>query len=166
MGLRIGHRFDDAAEFFGTKSRPAMGEVLKAIDAIIARESLVANQVAADAKEKYRFSVRALTALGIVTMLVCTMVALIITKSVKKPLTEALAIADAVAAGDISAEVKVLGTDETGRLLEALVRMNEKLTSIVSQVRDSANAVTRASRALAKGNRMPFGANGTTSGLS
>ena len=72
--------------------------------------------------------------------------------AVAKPITLAVALADAIASGDLNHKIVVSRQDEVGRLLMALRRMDEQLTSIVGEVRRSAQTVDSASRQLAHGN--------------
>jgi len=78
--------------------------------------------------------------------------ALLITRSITRPIARALAVAETVAAGDLSSVVQVDSNDETGQLLAALKRMNESLVSIVTQVRNGADSIATGSVQIANGN--------------
>ena len=75
-----------------------------------------------------------------------------ITASITRPLQEAVSIARKVAAGDLSAQPKVSGSDEVGELLVALKGMNDFLRTIVGQVRNGTDAISGASQEIAQGN--------------
>ncbi|MDP3673390.1 MAG: methyl-accepting chemotaxis protein [Telluria sp.] len=75
-----------------------------------------------------------------------------ITASITRPLQEAVSIARKVAAGDLSAQPKVSGSDEVGELLVALKGMNDFLRTIVGQVRNGTEAISGASQEIAQGN--------------
>ncbi|QPF74696.1 HAMP domain-containing protein [Roseateles sp. DAIF2] len=75
-----------------------------------------------------------------------------IIRSIITPLNTAISLAQAVAAGDLRTRIDVVQTDETGRLLGALKAMNENLSSIVGQVRASAESVATGSSQISNGN--------------
>jgi methyl-accepting chemotaxis protein-2 (aspartate sensor receptor) len=72
---------------------------------------------------------------------------------VLRPLREAVAVADAVAAGDLSRPAPPASGDEIGRLTASLGAMAEKLSSVVSLIRMSADAVADAGAALSGATR-------------
>jgi two-component system sensor histidine kinase/response regulator len=53
--------------------------------------------------------------------------AIIISKAISEPLIKAADISDSVASGDISAEIEVVSTDETGQLLGSMKKMIQQL---------------------------------------
>ncbi|MGL9721914.1 methyl-accepting chemotaxis protein [Symbiopectobacterium sp.] len=79
------------------------------------------------------------------------MIAWLITRSVTRPIHQALA--DRVAQGDLTYRVQAVHQDETGLLLKALDNMNSSLRHIVGQVRDGAEAISTAASQIAAGNQ-------------
>jgi len=75
-----------------------------------------------------------------------------IRKVVTQPLERGVAIARGIAGGDLTQEIDVDSTNETGRLLQALKDMNEGLVRIVGQVRAGTDAIYSASNQIAQGN--------------
>lgn len=73
--------------------------------------------------------------------------------SVTKPLNSAIEVASGIAAGDLSQTIDVDSTNETGRLLQALARMQASLRDIVEQVRQGSGSVANASAEIAQGNQ-------------
>jgi len=76
----------------------------------------------------------------------------LISKSITRPLIDAVRLAQRVAAGDLSGEVEVKSRDETGQLLQALKSMNENLRKTVGEVRSGTDAISAASEQIASGN--------------
>ncbi len=68
-----------------------------------------------------------------------------ITRSITRPIKQAVVAANQLAAGDLSATIEVNSTDETGQLLAAMKNMNEQLTRIITEVRNSADSLASAS---------------------
>ncbi|MDP3223991.1 MAG: methyl-accepting chemotaxis protein, partial [Rubrivivax sp.] len=74
------------------------------------------------------------------------------TRSITGPIQEAVAVAQTVAAGDLSSRIEVTRRDETGQLLAALKHMNESLVGIVNNVRQSSDSIATGSAQIASGN--------------
>ena len=111
--------------------------------------SAVAVQSAADS---YRM---ALTWDGIavaISLTVGAVLAVVITRSITRPIQQAVDVADTVAKGDLTATIDVVGNDEPAKLLTALSRMNESLAGIVSQVRNSSDSISTGANEIATGN--------------
>ena len=79
-------------------------------------------------------------------------VAFFATRSITRPLTRAVKIAERVAAGDLSARIVSESEDETGQLMRALEEMNRGLQRIVGDVRQGTVAIASASSEIASGN--------------
>ncbi|MYN04656.1 HAMP domain-containing protein [Pseudoduganella sp. DS3] len=79
--------------------------------------------------------------------------AFVLTKGITIPLSRAVDAARRVAGGDLTGEIRVHGTDETGQLLGALRDMNQSLLNIVSEVRHGTQAISIASTEIAAGNQ-------------
>jgi methyl-accepting chemotaxis protein len=90
-----------------------------------------------------------LSALATVVGIFC---AVTITRSIVQPLKQAVAFAEIVASGDLTQDIKVTHHDETGQLLEAMKRMNDKLGELVSRVRSGTDSIAAASNQIASGN--------------
>ncbi len=73
-------------------------------------------------------------------------------KSITRPLNEAVKIAQTVATGDLSAKIEITTKDETGALLRALKDMNQSLVKIVGEVRAGTDTIATASSQIASGN--------------
>ncbi|GAB1575938.1 methyl-accepting chemotaxis protein [Bordetella petrii] len=90
-----------------------------------------------------------LAALG---ALACVL-AVMITRSITQPLSQAAALAGRVAAADLSTRAVPQGRDEVARLLEALNDMSAGLSATVRGVKSSAGAIEVAAREIAAGNQ-------------
>ncbi|MEY3201550.1 MAG: hypothetical protein RIR70_1100, partial [Pseudomonadota bacterium] len=88
---------------------------------------------------------------GAIATLIGLFSALIITRSIARPLATAVSAADAVSNGDLTATIPTEGSDETARLLKALAAMRDRLAALVGDVRSNAEGVARASAEIALG---------------
>jgi methyl-accepting chemotaxis protein len=75
-----------------------------------------------------------------------------VTRSITRPMNQAVRIAQTVAAGDLTSHIEVSSRDETGQLLQALKDMNESLVRIVAEVRSGTDTIATASSQIASGN--------------
>ncbi|MEE4743667.1 methyl-accepting chemotaxis protein [Pseudomonas alliivorans] len=82
--------------------------------------------------------------IGIVVVLTLILATLLI-RSVISPTREALAIAERIAAGDLSEDIHPSGRDEAGRLLVALEIMQVNLRNTISRISDSSTQLASAS---------------------
>ena len=80
------------------------------------------------------------------------LLAFVISRSITQPLRMAEAVADAVAAGDLTIVFEVSGSNEAAHVLIALKTMSASLQTIVAQVRRGAELVATASSQIASGN--------------
>ena len=75
-----------------------------------------------------------------------------ITRSVRRPIEQAVGVAERIAAGDLTCQVETGADDETGRLLRAVATMQERLRAVVAQIRESVDSIRGASADVASGN--------------
>ncbi|GAB3189798.1 methyl-accepting chemotaxis protein [Hydrogenophaga aquatica] len=78
--------------------------------------------------------------------------AILITRSITKPLAQAVLVSQRVAEGDLSSRINASGKDEIADLLRALGTMNDSLVKIVSEVRQSSDSIATGSAEIATGN--------------
>ena len=90
--------------------------------------------------------------LGLAAMLLSIVIAYRIGRGITGPIQDAVKVAQTVAAGDLSSEIRVRGNDETGLLLQALKQMNQNLLDIVAKVRAGTDSIATASAQIASGN--------------
>ncbi len=72
-----------------------------------------------------------------------------ITLSITSPIGRAVVVAERIAGGDLTSVVEVRINDETGRLLEAIATMQEKLRQLVSDISVTANNIESSSAEVA-----------------
>ncbi|SCK60290.1 methyl-accepting chemotaxis protein [Variovorax sp. HW608] len=106
---------------------------------------------AIDAANARAFTLR--VAFFVLTMVFGGGFAVLISRSIVKPLGEAVKLAETVAAGDLSSRIEVQSKDETGQLMRALKEMNESLARVVGEVRTGTDTIATASTQIASGNQ-------------
>ena len=68
-----------------------------------------------------------------------------VTRSITRPLGQAVKVADSLAEGDLSVTVQADSRDETGRLLDSMKNMTERLRTVMADVRSAADSLSSAS---------------------
>lgn len=90
--------------------------------------------------------------LGAISLLFGIGMAMWITRSITRPVNQAVQVAQTVAAGDLTSRIENNARDETGQLLQALSVMQDSLSKVVANVRQGADGVSTASAEIAQGN--------------
>ncbi len=127
-----------------------------AIDGIVAKVLDLSKQLRLSTEQESTSSYRQANALLLSLLLLAFMLGVTVTywqiKSITRPLSRAVVIAENVASGHLGGDVVAAGNDEIGLLLKSLQKMNESLVHIVGQVRTGTDSINTASREIATGN--------------
>jgi methyl-accepting chemotaxis protein len=78
-------------------------------------------------------------------VLAAAALAVLVIRNMSRSMAQAVSIANQMAEGDLTARVEATSKDETGQLLSAMEAMIERLSSVIGEVRVSADALTTAS---------------------
>jgi methyl-accepting chemotaxis protein len=92
-------------------------------------------------------------ALGVIALVLGAGLAWLLTRSITRPLNEAVRVAQTVAGGDLTSRIESSARDEVGLLMQALQNMNASLAKVVGGVRQGTNAIATASGQIAAGNQ-------------
>jgi methyl-accepting chemotaxis protein len=98
-----------------------------------------------EAMATYSSTRNLLIIIGLIAIVFGAMVALFLTRSITKPLAEAVGVSNRLAEGDLTVDIQVRSKDETGQLAESMQQMVEKLKSIVAEIQGAANNVASGS---------------------
>ncbi|WP_308433182.1 methyl-accepting chemotaxis protein [Pseudorhodoferax aquiterrae] len=141
-----------ARRAYMTDSGKAYTVLVAALDKTVDYQA--AGGVAAFERSQSTFAAARTQVIGILVLAVGlgALLAFVLTRSIVRPLEQAVAVAQTVARGDLTSVIRVDSQDETGMLLAALREMNGRLASIVSQVRDSSDSIATGSTQIASGN--------------
>lgn len=143
---------DEAANTAVAETLPALDLVQETVSQILLLQDKVVEERGAEIIEKINITNKASVGLGIAAVLIGIGLAFGITRSITRPIGEAVKIAQTVAAGDLTAQIETDAKDETGDLLLALKDMNDSLVRIVREVRAGTDTIATASSQIAAGN--------------
>ncbi|HET7549555.1 MAG TPA: methyl-accepting chemotaxis protein [Usitatibacter sp.] len=88
-----------------------------------------------------------------IVLAIAVLLAWTLTRSITKPLREAVSVARRVAAGDLTSAIVPRGRDEAAELLRALCDMNDGLGRIVQQIRSGSESIAVGATQVAAGNQ-------------
>ncbi|MFA7243030.1 MAG: methyl-accepting chemotaxis protein [Sulfuricellaceae bacterium] len=89
------------------------------------------------------WSRKAALLLNLVIVVLAGFVAVVISRSITRPLAAGMEIAQKIADGDLSSRITVTGRDETGRMLQSMQTMQEVLKKIVADIEGIVNAAVQ-----------------------
>ncbi|MFT5961086.1 MAG: methyl-accepting chemotaxis protein, partial [Burkholderiaceae bacterium] len=105
-----------------------------------------------DSRSAYLSARNLMLGLAAIALMLTLFISVTITRSIVRPLRAAVTIARRVADGDLTAEITVRSTDETGALMQSLKTMSDSLISTITQLRHGSDTIAVATREIASGN--------------
>jgi methyl-accepting chemotaxis protein len=122
-----------------------MNTVLAKLAEINSKQLTATNQEAAS---EYSSAFNLVVGLLIVATALTMLFAWLLTNSITRPIASALEAAETIAEGNLTRPIKVDGTDEAGRLLAAMQKMQEKLRDTLMRISGSATQLASAAEEL------------------
>jgi len=143
LELALDNKGAEARTLLMTKAAPLVTKWQEALDDNLQRQ--VENNTA-DAKaaaDAYAEARNLMFILGSIAFVMGIGIAIWVTRSITLPLSTAMDAAQKIAAGDLTTNILVDSTDETGQLLAAMKIMQENLTKIVSETKNIVGAANK-----------------------
>ncbi|WP_341961450.1 methyl-accepting chemotaxis protein [Pseudomonas sp. RC10] len=122
-----------------------MNAVLSKLVEINSKESDAAN---AAAGEQYNMAFNMVVGLLILATVLTLLFAWLLTNSITRPIGAALKAAEEIAEGDLTSTIVADGSDEAGRLLTAMLKMQSKLRDTLQRISGSATQLASAAEEL------------------
>ncbi|MDE2594870.1 MAG: MCP four helix bundle domain-containing protein [Burkholderiales bacterium] len=148
--LREGQR-NEAEKELVTQTLPAIDalqEQVRALSDLQTKRVKDRGQSAiADARSKAAWAL----GLGITALLLGALIAYQLSRSITRPIAQAVTLAESVANGHLNVQVTVRGRDETSRLLTSLNTMAANLSTLVHDVRRGSESIATGSSQIAMG---------------
>jgi methyl-accepting chemotaxis protein len=132
--------------------RPTQLAYMKSLQALQDFQLALVDKAVETGKADYENAKAVLLGLAVLLAVLAAGLGWSITRSVTRPLGEAVVLASAVAEGDLTREIDATGRDEVAQLLRSLKTMNENLRRIVGQVRTGSESIATGSAQIAGGN--------------
>ncbi|MFA9274789.1 MAG: methyl-accepting chemotaxis protein [Candidatus Aquirickettsiella gammari] len=142
----------EAVSLLRTESSSNNKKMRGMLDKIVDAQ-IVAGHAAAKNSHDLFLSARMMIAVAmLISIAIGFFMAIWLSKIVCTPLRKAVALAQSIAAGDLTGKVEVESTCETGKLIRALGEMNTSLLSVVTEVRAGTEQINGAATEIANGN--------------
>lgn len=132
---------------------PASRRYVQAQDAFIDAQQQQRQDAEQHGREQTAIAKRMAVGVGLFMGLVGALLSLTTIRSITTPLSEAVQLAQTIAAGDLSYAPPATGrSDELGRLMQSLALMTRQLRGLVGEVQGGVEAVAAASSQMAQDN--------------
>ena len=152
VGQALAFNSEGVAQIIATRIDPVYQQVLKNIDQLVTIQQAAEQQVRDQAEASSRRLSYLLYGIALIAVLLGVSLAWNITLSITRPLDQAVQVARQVADGNLTTDIQVEATDESGALMQALKDMNASLLRTVQQVRIGTDIMASASSQIAAGN--------------
>ncbi len=149
--LRKDEDFAGAAALVNETLRPQIDLYVQELDKFVAWQEKRRDQVEQIALAQRQQAVVVGSVLVVALLVVALLMAAWLVRQITAPLHRAVALADTIASGDLTAHVEDDRQDELGHLLRSLDAMAAKLRQVVTEVRTGVDAVSSASGEIALG---------------
>ncbi len=152
IGMINEDKKDDALVKFMFQLRPQSNKYFAELDKFVAYQNAEMAKAGQDASATTKRTQLFIMLLAAVAAGISLLVAFMATRSITRPLKQAVLVAQRVADGDLTSEIEVSSRDETGQMMQALKDMNAGLIKIVAEVRAGTESIADASSEIATGN--------------
>ncbi|MBV7536648.1 MCP four helix bundle domain-containing protein [Duganella sp. sic0402] len=143
---------DEALAFLRADMLPKLNKLQDSVRQLNELQKSIVNENGAAVKHDISMARQMMGWLGLVALGLGLAFAWRVTRSITDPISDALLVARAVAAGDLTQNISNTQRDEMGQLLQAMAQMSDNLSNIVGRVRSGTGAINTASAEIASGN--------------
>ena len=143
---------EKARSLFATDGLKTFDAALRSLEAMWDHNETLGQAKVRDADAAYDTAKVTLAGLGILALALGGMSALLIARSVTRPLTQAQVAVGRLAEGDLTVTLNAEGSDEIAQLIQAVSHMKDNLTRTVTHMRQNAETVASVSAQIAHGN--------------
>ena len=141
--LKAGKR-DEIVTLMQGELRKAQEEYITAINAVVDFQTEVVVKAGKDADELATAAERLVLILSASAVFLTLIFAFLITRSITRPLNEAVGVANELAKGNLAVTIQADSKDETGLLLGSMGDMVGKLSQIIGEVNTASEALNNA----------------------
>ncbi len=150
--LAMTGELDAATQFFSTDTTPKFNALHDTVFALLDLQKTASAGEFASSQSSYENIFMISITTMVLGMLIAIIAGFFLIRAIIGPLNEAINVANAVAAGDLTSQIEVRSTNEMGRLMQSLKAMNDNLVELVGKVRMGTDQITTASGEIASGN--------------
>jgi len=146
--LSQANRIEELAELLNRDLLTNSEQINKVMNTLLEMNTEQARNANATAANQYSTAFTLVIGLLIAATVLTLICALLLTRSIVKPIEEALQAAEQVADGDLTHTIRAEGSDEAARLQRAMARMQEKLRDTLHLIAGSSTQLASAAEEL------------------
>ncbi|MNR89013.1 Methyl-accepting chemotaxis protein II [compost metagenome] len=150
--FRDADQMEAFGKFLVNECSPLRRQIVADIGTVVTSMQKIVDVKSNEAKLAAQESITIIIAISAAALLLSIGLGIFISRSITRPLNQAVLVAQTVAGGDLTSRIEVKSKDETGQLLQALKDMNQSLVGIVDEVRGGTATIATASNQIASGN--------------
>ncbi|WP_313698867.1 methyl-accepting chemotaxis protein [Achromobacter sp.] len=143
---------DAANKIFTQEFVPATRQFIDNINRLSELQRADIDARASEIEASYRTANLWMIVIGSIAVVCGLLMSVLLTRSITRPLSDAVRVARTVAANDLTSTIVVRSRDEIGQLMAALESMNANLASTVARIRTGVDSIASASGEIAAGN--------------
>ncbi|MBV7502729.1 MCP four helix bundle domain-containing protein [Achromobacter sp. ACM05] len=143
---------DAANKIFTQEFLPATRQFIDNINRLSELQRADIDARAAEIEASYGNANLWIIVIGSIAVVCGLLMSVLLTRSITRPLSDAVRVARTVAANDLTSTIVVRSRDEIGQLMAALESMNANLASTVARIRTGVDSIASASGEIAAGN--------------
>ncbi|AZD97672.1 methyl-accepting chemotaxis protein [Pseudomonas chlororaphis] len=148
MALSQQGRVEDAVAVVNGEMSQLADELAGTLNELVALNRHNANLATELARAVFSNAKVWVVVMVVVAGLMTIVLALLLTRSIVLPLSQSLNVAEVVAGGDLTEDIRISGKDEPARLLQALKAMQHSLRETIRRISDSSSQLASASEEL------------------
>ena len=141
-----------ATTIFDRQFIPAAIDYEKSVLDFLQLQRDAINQISKNIDAAYQRSIELLIVLTVLMIAIGVATALLISRSITRPIAVAVAVANRISTGDLITQNEINGSDEIVDLLHALADMRQQLSATIGNVQLGAVTIATASSEIAAGN--------------
>ncbi|MFA6061974.1 MAG: methyl-accepting chemotaxis protein [Gallionella sp.] len=145
LDLQKAGKREEAIELMITRMRKTQGDYIKSVSVLIDYQSELMKKTGNEANAAVASAQQMIIIMSLLSIMIALGFAFWITRSITRPLSEAVDVANNLSEGNLNVKIEVNSTDETGQLLTAMQNMVDKLSEIITAVRGNADSLASAS---------------------
>jgi methyl-accepting chemotaxis protein len=129
--LALARKNDEALKLLLTQAAPAAQKWQDVIQEYVELQTEESQAAFLQAHQDYETAFKTMVILATVAILLGALIAWVLTRSITRPVNQALSVANRLADGDLSVRIDNLSKDETGQMLQAMSNMVGKLSQVI-----------------------------------
>ncbi|SER82409.1 methyl-accepting chemotaxis protein [Pseudomonas sp. NFACC02] len=146
--LSSANKLDELTTLLSAELQTNSDQMNVALGKLVEINTQQLNDTNKEATRQYSTAFTMVVTLLIIATVLTLLFAWLLTNSITRPIASALKAAEEIAEGDLTRTIHVDGTDEAGRLLTAMLKMQSKLRDTLQRISGSATQLASAAEEL------------------